>query len=137
MCFHIFAMRLFARIYAYLYEIAISLFLIALALVAISTDVRQLRLPMLPWEGSMLARALLILGILGVASVLLAVTGRFRPALPVWALVVLVLMFRGWFASSYTFSSASAFYGALWVTIGALLALICSVFVLLKRNNPR
>lgn len=127
-------MRFLARGYAYLYEIAVSLFLIGLALLAMSSDVNQLRLPMLPWEGATLAEAVLALGILGTAAVILAFSGHFRVGLPVWALVVLVLMFRGWFASSYSFASPAAFYAAAWITAGALLAFICSFFVLFGRR---
>jgi len=129
MTFHLTLMRFLARAFAYLYETAVSLFLIALSLLAMTSDVNQLRLPMLPWEGATLAHAVLTLGILGIIAVLLAITGRFRAALPVWALVVLILMVRGWFASSYTFASSSAFYGAASVTAGALLSFLCSFFV--------
>jgi hypothetical protein len=127
-------MRFLARAFAYLYETAVSLFLIVLSVLAMTGDVNQFRLPMLPWEGATLAYAVLTLGILGIAAVLLALTRRLRAALPVWALVVLILMVRGWFASSYTFANSSAFQGAAWVTFGALLAFVCSFFVAFRRD---
>lgn len=122
-------MRFLMRAYAYLFQLVICIAMIALALVAITGTVNNFRLPMLPWEGSTLAAAVLVLGIVGLIAVLLALAGVFRAALPVWAFIVLVLLVRGWFASSYTFANASGFYAAVWVTFGALLAFIFSFSV--------
>jgi len=126
-------MQLLFRAYAFLFEILVSLALIALSVLAMTGDTANFRLPMLPWEGVVLARATLILGIVGLVAVLLAMTRAFRAALPVWALVVFILLFRGWFASSYAFANGSGFYSALAITVAALLAFLLSFSVFGRR----
>ena len=128
-------MALIFRGYAYLFELAVSLVLIVISLLAMTGDVSNLRLPMFSWEGATLAHAILGLGVLGIIVVALAITGKFRIALPVWALAVVILMFRGWFASSYVFANSSGFNTALAVTVAAFLAFLCS-FAVFKRK-PR
>jgi hypothetical protein len=129
-------MRTIFRAYAYLFEIAASLVLIALAVLAFTGNVANFRLPILPWEGASLARATLVLGLLGLFAVALAITGLFRAALPIWALVIFVLLFRGWFASSYTFTNSSGFATAAWITVASLLAFFLS-FAVFRRGNSK
>jgi len=129
-------MAFLLRAYAYLFEFAVSLVFIAIALLAMTGDENNLRLPMLPWEGATLAHAVLALGIIGMVIVVLAATGAFRITLPVWALVVLILMFRGWFASSYVFANASGFYTAVAITVAAFLAFLAS-FAVFRRKASR
>jgi hypothetical protein len=129
-------MGLISRAYTYLFEFAASAALIALALLAMTGDVANFRLPILPWEGATLARACLALGIIGLVVIVLAITRLFRVTLPVWALVVFILLFRGWFASSYTFTNASGFRIALWITLASLVAFLCS-FSIFRRDKKK
>ncbi|HZU26744.1 MAG TPA: hypothetical protein VFA04_14560 [Bryobacteraceae bacterium] len=129
-------MRTLFRAYACLFEIAVSLVLIALAVLAYTGDVANFRLPILPLEGAALARATLALGIVGLVMLGLPITGVFRPALPIWSLIVFVLLFRGWFASAYTFANSSGFSIAVWITAGALLAFILS-FAIFRRATKK
>lgn len=117
---------LLLRLYAYLYHLALALFLMGIGIVAVWNG-KDLTLGMLPWQGSTLTQAVLVLGVVGLVGVLLAMTGVLRWLFPLWALVVLVLMFRGFFLTPYTFSGPDQFRGALLLTAGALGAFLGSL----------
>jgi hypothetical protein len=87
----------------------------------------DLTLGMLPWQGASLTRAALLLGLAGVICVALAVTGLARWLFPLWTLFALIMMLRGFFFSTYTFSGPGEFKFAVWLTIGALVALVGSL----------
>jgi len=91
---------------------------------------------MLPWEGVALTRAVLLLGVVGVASVLLA-GSRLRWIFPLWCLFVLAVMIRGFFLSSYIFAGARQFQFAVWLTLGSLIAFLGSLGVLRRRAKSR
>jgi hypothetical protein len=59
--------------------------------------------------------------------VILAITGKLRWLFPLWAGFVLVMMFRGFFLSSYSFADAGEFKFDVWLTAGALLAFLVSL----------
>jgi hypothetical protein len=114
------------RVYAYVFHLFLSLFLVGAGIVAL-TGQNSLTLGMLPWQGAALTRAIVILGAVGIVCVALAVTGIARWIFTLWALVVLGMLCRGFFVSTYSFSSASEFRTALWLTIGALVAFLASL----------
>ncbi len=124
------------RVFAYLFGLALSLFLIGLAIVAWASGPNNLALGMLPWESTVLGWIILILGIVGLASVLLA-GSRLRWIFPLWSLSVLIMIVRGVFLSSYSFGSASEFKLAVWLTVGALIAFLGSLGVLRRRGKSR
>ncbi len=95
----------------------------------------SLTLGMLPWQGATLTSATLMLGLLGIVCVGLAVTGLVRWLFPLWALVALLLILRGFFLSTYAFSSAGEFRFAVALTIAALLALVGSLSVFGRRRR--
>ena len=72
------------RLYSYLYHLALALFLLGLSLVALISS-NTLKMPMLPWTGTDLNWWLLWGSILGIASIVLAITGMFRYLFPLWA----------------------------------------------------
>lgn len=119
-------MRAVARAVAYLYVVLISLAALGLAWVALSSGA-HLRLPMFYAEGPRLTYWLVAAGIVGLATVLVAVIGVARWPVSLWALVAFVVLFRGYFLSSYVFSGASGFWNAVWFTGGALAAFVCSL----------
>ena len=84
---------------------------------------------LLPWEGVTLNRWVMILGLVGIVMVVLSVVGILRPLFPLWTLFVFVMMFRGLFMTSYVFAGEDAFKGAVYLTIGALGAFLCSLMV--------
>ena len=126
-------MRAVARAFAYLYVVLISLAALGLAWVALSSGA-HLRLPMFDTEGPRLTYWLVVAGILGLTTVLVAVIGVARWPVSLWALVAFVVLFRGYFLSSYVFSGASGFWNAVWFTGGALAAFVCSL-VPRRRNS--
>jgi hypothetical protein len=130
------ALGLLLRLFAYLFELTLSLFLIALGIVAWASGPTDLNLGMLPWEGRTLTRTILILGIVGLTSVLLA-GSRLRWIFPLWCLFVLTLTMRGFFLSSYSFASANQFQLAVGLTAGALIAFLGSLGVLRRRAVRR
>jgi len=101
------------------------------------TSGHSLTLGMLPWQGATLTRAALLLGLLGMLCVALAVTGFARWLFPLWALAAVILMLRGFFLSSYTFSGAGDFRSAVWLTMGALLAFVGSLSLFGRRAKRR
>jgi LPXTG-motif cell wall-anchored protein len=122
------------RVYAYLFHLALGLLLAGMAIVALSSGT-DLTLGMLPWQGALLTRAALLLGLLDVICLVLAVTGFARWLFPLWALFALIMMLRGFFLSSYTFPGAGEFKSAVWLTIGALVAFVGSLSLFGRRRK--
>jgi hypothetical protein len=114
------------RVYSYLYHLVLCLFLLGISIVATSSS-NTLRLPMLPWSGADLNAWLFWGSLVGLISIVLAVTGTFRFLFPLWALAVFVLMFRGYILQPYTFEGKAGFYSTLWLLGGAFLALLASL----------
>ena len=123
------------RLYSYLYHLVLALFFLGIATVALISS-NQLKMPMMPWSGSQLNQWLLWLSLLGLLSIVLAVTGIFRYLFPAWALFVLVLMLRGFILTPYPFSGRDSFYTALWLLAGATLAFLASL-TLFRVNRRR
>ena len=122
------------RVYGYLYHLALALFLLGISLVAMLSS-NRLRLPFLPWSGEELTAWLFWGSVLGLVSLLLAMTGVFRYLFILWSLVVLALMIRGYILQPVPFATPDDFYTAMWLLAGALLAFIASLTLL--RVRPR
>jgi hypothetical protein len=118
------ALLLLLRVCGYIYHLVLCLFLLGLAIVGSASGQNNLKLPMLPWEGETLTRAVAILGAVGILCVLLAITGKLRWLFPIWALFVFVMMFRGFFLSSYSFADAGQFKFDVSLTVGALVVFL-------------
>ena len=120
------------RIFSYIFEILLSLFMVALGL--IGGD--QLNLHgLLPWDRPSLARWLIILGLIGIVCTVLAITGWFRYAYPLWALAVLVMLSRGVVSvESFDTGNLFSFTQSIWLVALALLAFIGSLTVVWKRK---
>ena len=125
------------RIYSYLYHFVVALFLLGLALVAILSNSHTLNLGMLPWKGSALTCWLGSAGLLGLLSVLLALGGKLRFLFLLYALAVFGMMFRGYFVSGYTFSGKDEFRMAIWLTVGALVAIFGAWSQFRKKRRKR
>jgi hypothetical protein len=124
------------RVYAYCFHLVLALFLIGISTVALTSGT-NLTLGMLPWQGTTLTSATLLLGLVGVVCIIMAVTGFVRWLFPLWALIALILMLRGFFLSSYTFPSAGDFRSAVWLSIGAFVAFVGSLSLFGRRRARR
>jgi hypothetical protein len=127
------ALRALMRVFSYLFHGLLALFLLAIALLALSSG-QALQLDMLPWEGRTLTYWLLGAALVGLASVILAVWGKWRPLFFLWSLVVLAGIVRGFFLSHYHFAGPPEFHNALYLTGGALIAAFGAWFQLRPRS---
>lgn len=123
------------RVYSYLYHLVLSVFLLGLAIIAMSGS-QILTMPFLPWKGESLQNYLLGGGIFGLVSIALAITGLFRFLFPLWALMALAVLVRGFFLQPYQFADDAEFTRILWITGGALLAFLFSL-TLFGRKTKR
>ncbi len=124
------------RIYAFLFELALSLFLLGLGIVAGASNPNNLNLEMLPWEGPTLTRMVLILGVAGMICVLLAGSG-LRWIFPLWCLFAVGMMVRGYFLGSYAFTGADEFQFAVGLTCAAFAGFLGSLGVFRRRPARR
>lgn len=120
------------RIFSYVFEILLALFMMALGLIG----GEQLNLHgLFPWEPPSLARWLIILGLLGIVCTVLAVTGWFRYLYPLWALAMVIMLFRGFISvESFDRGNLFSFSQSIWLLALAILAFIGSVTVVWKRK---
>lgn len=111
------------RVYSYIFEGLLAIFVIAMASVALSTH-SPLNLVFLPWTGTALTYWLLSLALFGLITMLLALGGKLRALFFLWSLAVFVLLFRGLFISFYAFSGPVNFKTAVYLTVGSLVGMI-------------
>lgn len=111
------------RFLAYVYHGLFALVLLALGTVlTLANAGNSVRLDMLPWSGAAAVWSLLVGGIIGLAVVILAIRGILRPLFFLWALVIVILMIKGYFLSGYRFTPAE-FDKVAYLLIGAMIAL--------------
>ena len=123
------------RVFSYLFHTILSIALLGLGGLAILAGATGMKLQSLPWEGVTLNRWLIGLGLIGLLSVWLAITGKFRPLLALWSICVLVMLVRDVFLTpAMSFSGRSDFNDWLWLTGGAAVALIGSFLVMTRRK---
>src|SRR5260370_15218012 len=79
---------------------------------------------MLPWRGHILVHWLLGACLFGLLSIVLAWMGKLRFLFLVYSLAVFGMMFRGYFLGGYVFSGKDEFRMAIWLTVGALVAIV-------------
>jgi hypothetical protein len=115
------ALRALMRVFSYLFHGLLTLFLLAISILALSSG-QPLHLDMLPGEGSALTWWLFGAALAGLALVILAIFRKWRPLFFLWSLAVLAIMARGFFFSNYHFAGPPEFHGALYLTAGALIA---------------
>jgi uncharacterized membrane protein len=115
------------RVFSYLFHGLLTLFLLALSVVALSSG-QSLQLEMLPWQGQTLTWWLLSAALVGLLSVILAIFRKWRLLFFLWSLAVLGMMARGFFFSRYYFAGPPEFYRALCLTAGALIAVFGAWF---------
>jgi uncharacterized membrane protein len=121
------ALRALVRVFSYLFHGLLTLFLLAISVVALSSG-QPLQLEMLPWQGRTLTWWLLGGALAGLVSLILAICRKWRALFFLWTLAVLAIMARGFFFSHYYFAGPPEFHGALYLTGGALIAVFGAWF---------
>ncbi len=108
------------RFYSYVFQMIISLGAFGVGLVAAMSENTTFQFEFLPWSGKELQNWLIVLGVIGVASVVLAFRGKLKFLFLAWTLVVTALVVRGIFFSSHRFDGESDFQWALGFLVGVL-----------------
>jgi hypothetical protein len=105
------ALKTLVRIFSYLFHLVLTLFLLAVSVLAMASPTVSVRLDMLPWSGAALERWLLLGSLVGLASVVLAVAGKLRGLFLLWALAVPAFLVKGYIFSGYRFTAGGASLG--------------------------
>jgi hypothetical protein len=124
------------RVLAYVYHLIFALFLLGVSTVAYLSH-NTLKMPFLPWSGESLTTWLMVGGIIGIVSIVLAVTGIFRYLFPLWAFIMLVVLVRGFLLPGYAFESRSEFNQIMLIIAGALVAFLASLTLFSRRPKRR
>ena len=124
------------RVFSYLFHGLLILFLLALSAMALSSG-QILHLEMLPWHGQSLSYWLLFSALAGLLSLILAIRRTWRLLFVLWSLTVLVVLVRGFFLGPYEFAGRPEFYRALYLSAGALIAVLGAWFQLLRPGAHR
>jgi hypothetical protein len=113
------------RVYSWIFQTVLCLMAIAVSVAAIVTGSSGLAIPWLPFPPSNQTLWLTSLGLIGLLSVFLAITGKLRILLFLFALHSLYSLVKGLFLSpSFSFSGPDQFRQAVLLTIGAFFAVI-------------
>lgn len=105
--------------YSFLYHAVLALFFLGISLVAFLSG-QPLQMKALPWTGASLTHWVLALSLAGLLIVLISFfVHAARSLFALWALIVLLLMIRGLFFSSFAFSNFEQFKWGVALTAGA------------------
>jgi len=117
------------RWFGYLYHGLLALFLLAISAVALASG-QTLHLEMLPLQGPSLTYWLFFSALAGLIALILAIRRTWRALFFLWSLAVLAVLVRGFFFSRYHFAGPPGFHQALYLTAGALIAVLGAWFQL-------
>ena len=109
--------------FSYVFHGLLCLILIVLSCLATIAGAQTLRLGVLPWTGSTLLYVLFFGALAGLATVLLAIKGTWRPLFFVWSLAVLLLLVKGYVFSGYHFSPGE-YRTAGFLMVGSAIAVV-------------
>lgn len=116
------------RLYSYLFHGVLTLFLLAVSLVAFLSNTHNLQFRMLPWEGRTLTYVTLGAGLAGLFSILLAWRRGIRAPFAIYALAVFVMVFRGlFFYAGFWFRDTEQFYWGSAFCLGLFGAFLASL----------
>ena len=125
------------RFISYLFHGLFALLLLALGTVlTLANAGSSVRLEMLPWSGSTAIWVVLLGGLFGLFTVIMAVRGKLRPLFFLWALLVTIYLVKGYFLSSYHFTPEE-FKNVVYLVVGSLIALLGAFTQLFHRPNKR
>ena len=113
------------RVYSWIFEAVLCAMALAVASVTVLSGDLDLKLGWLPWDAKNLVTWLFGFGILGLLLILLAVAGRLRFLLFLFALIVFVLLLKGFFYGfGYSFENPGQVKNALILIAGAFVAFL-------------
>jgi Na+/glutamate symporter len=124
------------KFYAYVYHLALSTFLIVIAILA-KVSHQPLHLEMVPFNQERMISRVSLLSLLGFACVFLALVRIFEFVFPLWSIAVVVLMVWGFFFTPYAFRGIGGLEWALLLIVGAVAAFFGSILVLLPQRRNR
>jgi hypothetical protein len=122
------------KFYAYLFHLALSTFLIGIAILA-RVSHQPLHLEMVPFDQEEMIARVSLLSLLGFICIFLAWVRIFEFMFPLWSLSVVVLMVWGFFFTSYSFNGLSGLEWAVLLILGAIFAFFGSVVVLMPQRR--
>jgi hypothetical protein len=112
------------RVYSWIFEAVLCLLAIGVSIVSLTVGASDpVQMDWLPWSGAALPAWLIGLGIVGLFFVFLALIGRLRILLFLFAAVVFVLLAKGFFFGTHTFEDAAEGRNAALIVLAALVAL--------------
>jgi hypothetical protein len=124
------------RFVSYVFHGLLALGLLALSGLAFIAGAQSLHLDMLPWTGSTLLYVLLLGSAAGLVILILALRGLVPWLFFLWSLVIAGLIVKSYFLSSYRFHPGEA-KTAMYLAVGALIALVGAWFVMTRRRPAR
>ncbi len=122
------------RFYSYLFTLFVSFFLTGFGVVAFVSDLHNWKIDTFIWTGKDLSTAMLVTGIVGGISVLLAFFNVFRYLLPLVTLALFCLSVYGFIIQGYHMADAENFYWVLAFIAGLGGSFLCSLMEL-KRGR--
>jgi hypothetical protein len=125
------------RFISYLFHGLFALLLLALGTVlTLANAGSSVRLEMLPWSGPTAIWVVLIGGLFGLFTVIMAIRDKLRPLFFLWALLVTIYLVKGYFLSNYHFTPEE-FKNVVYLVVGSLIALLGAFIQLFHRPNKR
>jgi hypothetical protein len=116
------------KYFAWAYHTLLALLVVGIACVLLISGGSNVQFRMLPMFSSAYALYWVLgLGLFGLLSVGLAVTGKLRALLALHSLIALVVLIWGYFLGPYNFAGPGEAQTALYLCLGALLALFGSL----------
>jgi len=122
------------RVYSFVFHLTLSSFLLGAAGIAYWSS-HSLNLDMLPFDDDTALRSTAILGAIGVACTLLALTRRFKFVFVIWTALALYLMAKGFVQGPYVWQQANEMKGLAWLTFGAVGAFFGAAWSLSSRRR--
>ena len=127
--------RTLLRLFSYLYQGLLALFLLTVAALALASGAGALRLEMLPWSGATLAWILLATSLVGLIALLLAIARRAAALFFLWSLLVAAMLLKGYVFSGFRFAPGVGVHTAIYLILGSWLALAGAWFAV-RRPKP-
>ncbi len=122
--FELALLRALLRVYSWIFEALLCLFAIGVSIVSLTVAGSDpVQFDWLPWSEHAMPAWLIGLGILGLIFVFLAMAGRMRFLLFLFAAAVFAILFKGFFFGAHSFGDPEEARNALLLVGGSLIAI--------------